>query len=316
VAARSATPASTEPRMKLMVSASHRLSMCPLYLAYESGYFADAGFEVEVTKDIGTAQSLPLLAGGKLDASFTSFGPPVVNAAVRGARVQVVAGRELILSSCGTAGTIFLSRKAFPQGVRNMRQLQGARIAISSSSPQTGFWLETLLQHEGMQLIDVAMRKMREIERIAALRAGALEAFVSTEADLNPELLPLGLIAGPSVARVLPNYQYSHIIFGSRLLDGRVEIGARFLRAYFRSADEFLEGRTPRFLQDYARENNLDPTLLRHACRATFERDGTIHINDMQRYTEWMAAHEMCPVNLDATAFADTRFLKAARSMK
>jgi hypothetical protein len=166
----------------------------------------------KLRKDIGTAQSLPLLAGGKLDASFTSFGPPVVNAAVRGARVQVVAGRELILSSCGTAGTIFLSRKAFPQGVRNMRQLQGARIAISSSSPQTGFWLETLLRHEGMRMSDVVVEKMRDTDKVVALHAGAIEAFLSSQGDLNPELRPLGLVAGPDLPSLLPNFQYSYII--------------------------------------------------------------------------------------------------------
>jgi NitT/TauT family transport system substrate-binding protein len=302
--------------MKLRISADHRLSMCPFYLAYESGYFENAGFDVEVVKDMGTALSLPLLASGKLDASFTSFGPPVVNAVVRGARLRVVAGRELISSSCGTAGTVFVSRKAFPQGVRNMRQLRGARVAMSNSSPQTGFWLDTLLRHEGMRLTDVVVRKMREIERVAALRSGGVDAFISTETDLSPELRPLGLLAGPTVASLLPNYQFSHVLFGSPLLDGLVETGARLLRAYFRGASDFLRGRTPQFLENYAKSNNLDARLVRESCRATFEPGGSIHLDDMRRYTEWMGANDLCPGHLDAAAFVDTRFLEALHKLK
>jgi NitT/TauT family transport system substrate-binding protein len=290
--------------------------MCPFYVAYESGYFRDAGFDVEVVKDMGSAQSLPLLAGGKLDVGFAGMVPAVVNAVVRGARVRLVAGRELVSPSCGTAGTVFLSREVFPHGVRSMRQLKGARIGVTDSSPRTSFWLDTLLQHEGMRLSDVVMRKMPYHEEVAALHAGGIDALVSPETDLNAELGPLGLLAGPSTANLLPNFQFSYIVFGRRLLDGRVETGARFLRAYFRGASDFLGGRTPRFLDDYANQNNLDAKLLRQACRATFERDGTIHLGDLRRYTQWMAAHDLCPANVDPAALVDTRFLEAARTTK
>ena len=307
--------ASPSPRMKLRVATSHNLSMCPFYLAYESGYFAEAGFDIDLVKDLGTAQSLPLLAGGELDSSLGVLGPAVVNAVARGARVRLVAAREVLSPGCGTANTIFVNRKAFPHGIRQMRQLRGARVAIGNSGTWSKFALETLLRHDGMQLSDVVVLKMRDTDKVVALHGGAVDAFLSSQGDLNPELRPLGLVAGPSLASLLPNFQYSYIFFGSRLLDGPVEPGARFLRAHFRGARDYLDGRTPRFLYDYAKLNNLDPTLLREACRASFERDGNIHPDDMRRYTEWLAAQGMCPANVDIAAYVDTRFLEAARRM-
>ena len=303
-------------RMTLRVSAAKHLSMCPFYVAYESGYFADAGFDVELSKDIGAAQSLPLLAGGKLDVALAGFGPSVVNAVIRGARLRLVAAREAIMPACGTAGTVVVSRKAFPNGIQNMRQLKGARIGINGSSPRSGFWLDMLLQHEGMRMSDVVVRKMPEIERLAALRAGGIDAFVTSEADLDPALRPMGFAPGPSVAGILPNVQYSYIVFGSVLLDGPVETGARFLHAYFRGAGDFLRGKTPQYLDDFAASGNLDGKVLRQACRATFEKDGTIHLDDMRLFIQWMAAQDLCPGNVDAAALVDTRFLEAARTMK
>jgi len=303
------------PRMKLRVATSHNLSMCPFYLAYESGYFTEAGFDIEVVKDLGTGQSMPLLAGGKLDVSLGVLGPAVVNAVGRGARVRVVAAREVLSPGCGTVNTIFVNRKAFPHGIREMRQLRGARIGIGNSGTWSKFALDTLLQHEGMRLSDVVVLKMRDTDKVVALHGGAIEAFLSSQGDLNPELRPLGLVAGPGLGSLLPNFQYSYIFFGSRLLDGPVEPGARFLRAHFRGARDYLEGRTPRFLEDYAKLNNLDSKLLREACRASFERDGTIHPDDMRRYTAWLAEQGMCPANVDIAAYVDTRFLEAARRM-
>src|SRR5262245_34087193 len=111
-------------RAKLRISTTTRLTMCPFYVAYESGYFAVAGLDIELVKEMGTAQSLPLLAGGQLDASLTAFGPPVVNAIARGARVRVVAGREITSASCGSAGTLFVNGKRFPNGIRNLAELR------------------------------------------------------------------------------------------------------------------------------------------------------------------------------------------------
>jgi NitT/TauT family transport system substrate-binding protein len=302
--------------MKLRVAAVRLLSMCPFYLAYEAGYFADAGFEVDVVKDLGTPQSLPLLAGGKLDAAFNGFGPSLVNAVAHGGRVRIVAGREILSSSCGTAGTLFVSRKAFPQGVRSMRQLKGARIGVNPGPGFMPFLLETLLRHEGMRLGDVVVRTMSEAERVAAVRSGAIDAYVSGENDMSAELGPLGLVAGPSAASILPNFQFSYICFGSRLLDGPVETGARFLHAYFRGTEDYLNGKSPRYLDEYAKRSNLDAKLLRQACRGTFERDGNIHLGDLRLRAEWMAGHDMCPANVDVATLADTRFLEAVRKMK
>jgi len=306
------TRAYAAPLVKLRISATSRLTMCPFYTAYESGYFADAGLDIELVKDMGTAQSLPLLAGGKIDGTLSSFGPPVVNAIVRGARVRVVAGREVISSACGTAGTIFVSVKRFPHGIQTMRQLKGARIALSQS-PQTTFWFDVLIQAEGMRDNDFQTTKMREGERVLALRAGGIDAYVSSDADFSTEARDLGVSSGPRVSSLLPNYQFSHIMFGRTLLDGPVDTGARFLRAYFRGASEFLQGKTPKFMDEYAQKNDLDPKLLREGCRGTFERDGTIHMKDLQLYTDWMGANALAPAHVNAADLVDNRFLEAAR---
>ena len=171
---------------------------------------------------------------------------------------------------------------------------------------------ELAIQDRAIQESQRQISKMREVERVLALRAGGIDAYISADADFSTEERDLGVAPGPRLSSVMPNFQFSHILFGRTLLDGPTETGARFLRAYFRGAGEFLQGKTPRFMDEYAKQNNLDPKLLREGCRGTFERDGTIHMNDLQRYTDWMGANALCPAHVNAADLVDARFLNAA----
>src|SRR5579884_3530362 len=77
-------------RTLVRVSLSRLLTMSPFYAAYEAGYFRDAGLDVELTKDLPGVQSLPLIAGGRIDVGFIGLSPGFVNAVLRGARLKIV----------------------------------------------------------------------------------------------------------------------------------------------------------------------------------------------------------------------------------
>ncbi len=128
-------------------------------------------------------------------------------------------------------------------------------------------------------------------------------------------LRQLQLAQGPRLSSVLPNFQYSFIVFGSRLLDGDVRTGALFLRAYLRGANDFLAGKTPAFLYDFAKAGDLDPQLVRAACRDSFEHDGSIHLNDLQTGIDWAVLHGYIPRPMTAQSLVDTRFLDELRKM-
>ncbi len=57
-------------RIPLRVALSPHLTMSPFYTGYEAGYFNEAGFDMELSKELPNVQSIPLLASGKLDVGF------------------------------------------------------------------------------------------------------------------------------------------------------------------------------------------------------------------------------------------------------
>ena len=130
----------------LRVSVSPQPSMAGLYLAYESGYFKDQGLSIElVVLNGGSAEAIPLLAGWRLETSFAPLTPAMINARTRGARLRLVAGREIVALNCSDYGVIYGNRRFFPNGLADLRELKGKRIAVSRPGGTTFFALDVIL---------------------------------------------------------------------------------------------------------------------------------------------------------------------------
>ncbi|MGD0200621.1 MAG: ABC transporter substrate-binding protein [Bryobacteraceae bacterium] len=296
----------------VLVGALPYLSMSGFYLARELGYFSDAGLDVQVQQLPGAQQAIPLLAGGKLDVSFAALSPAFINAAGRGARARIVAGREII-SPAYSDNALYGRRAAFPRGLKVLKELAGKRIAIPGRAMIAEFWLDAILERAELSQSDVQIVMLGHSESVAALLAGKIDAMLGGSfADRSFDALSPDILLGIRLADVLPNSQFSHVIFGERLLDGALEVGARFLAAYLRGSREFMRGRTPRFLDEYARANGLDPKRAREAHRNTVTADGSIDMQSLQRYRDWAVRKGYCPEAVRVSQLVDTRFLDEA----
>jgi hypothetical protein len=94
-------------------------------------------------------------------------------------------------------------------------------------------------------------------------------------------------------------------------MDADTELGADFLRTYFRGTREYLAGATPVFLENWVRDNGMDRDLVIKGCRDTFVPDGSISLADLQKYLDWLAERSYIQP-LKAEALADSRWLDRA----
>jgi NitT/TauT family transport system substrate-binding protein len=287
--------------------------MSSFYLAHELGYFVEAGLEVEIQQVRFSAEMAVLLAGGELDVSFLAINPSFINAVAKGAKLKIVGGREIASPTCGTVGTVYGHRRSFPQGLADLRWLKGKRIAIVKKASIQEFFLDTLLESVGMSSDDVQVVELRRSEAVAALVGRKIHALLAHSFDKDPASLSSQIVRGSGFSQVLPNFQYTYLVFGQALLMTDATIGAKFFSAYLRGAKEFLEGRTPRFMEEYARSNGLDPKNTREACRNTFTPDGTINLEDLQKFIDWTVRRGYCPEPVKAAQLVDTRFLAEVR---
>ena len=302
-----------QEKRPLQVSAGPYLAMSSLYLGLERGYFREAGLDVELRQVPGSSQALPLLARGRIDVAFTALNPSLVNAVIKGARIRIVAGREILAPACPDAIIAYGSAATFPDGLTDARQLRGKRVSVTRSSTFGLFMLDHLLRGAGLSLDDVKLARLRRSEAIAGLMSGQIDATSGSDLRFSHVLESDKIVRGIPLAEVLPEFQYSFVLFGKRLLQGDSRAGARFLSAYLRAGRDFLRGETPEFMNEYSASNHLDAEAVRTACRDTFRADGEIQMEDIQETIDWFDEQHMIEDRLTAARITDTRFLRLAR---
>jgi NitT/TauT family transport system substrate-binding protein len=288
----------------------------PLYLADELGYFDGAGLKVEIHRTNSDTEPIPLLATGQIDAAMETLTPAFVNTVAKGKHLRIVAGRLAATPTCSSTGTLFGNRNTFPTGLSDLRLLKGKRVGVTSATALSAFCLDMILAPAGLSAKDVNLVPLHQQESIAALVAGKLDAIVVSQFDNDLEVMSPVVIRGTGLAKVFPNFQTGFLTFGPSLLEGDPRTGTNFLAAYLRGVDDFVAGKTPKFLDEYARSAQLDPEKLRQGCRDWFPKDGKIDPANVGRWIDWMVARGFCPQKLDAAQLIDTRFIDAVESRK
>jgi len=301
--------------LTLRVSAATYPTLAAFYLARELGYFEAAGFRLDISQNAFATQVIPLLSGGKLDVAFNGLSPAFFNAVTRGARLRIVAGREIVTPGSNDC-TLYGYRGSFPRGLANLNELRGKRIAVRGKAIISEYWLDAMLQHAGLTQKDVRVVYLDRAESFAALSKGKIDAMVgSFFLDRDFAAIEPRLVLGIHISDVLPNSQFSHVVFGRKLLDSPAETGGRFLAAYLRGVWNFAHGKNPKFLDDLAKESGWDLERTREACRRTVPPGGAIDMASLEHFADWAVAKGYCPPGVKAADSVDTRFLKEAHRL-
>ena len=284
--------------------------MSPLHLAEEEGFFHDAGLKIVFQVERKNEHIVSLMAGGNADVGFVQVLPALINSISSGARIRIVAGRDIAAgSTCSSFGTLYGNRKAFPHGLSDLHELIGKRVAVSGRAHFLAFCLDAAMASAGLSIADVHLLELEQTQAIPALISGKIDATEASFMEARKESLTDQLVRGPGLADVLPGMQYNFVAFGPRLLDGDPKIGAAFLRAYFRGARAFAAGGVPqKFIQSLGLEIGIDPELVLKGCRSGAVLDGRIDQASVQRVLVWSVKNGFSPNAPTVTAMLDTRF--------
>jgi NitT/TauT family transport system substrate-binding protein len=296
---------------KLKIAASRRLTTSSLHLAYELGYFKEAGFDIEILQAGNAGTSMALLAGGKVDAYLGGASTALLNAIIKGLRLKIVAGREVASTSCGNIGAVYGLRRTFPRGLDDLGQLRGKRVATGPAIGLAHFSLDSHLAHAGLTRQDIHTVSLDFRESVPALLGGGVDAIIGTD-DFDKELASLSsnLVHSAGLASIHPDFQYSFILFGETLATEDPRTGGRFLGAYLRGARAFAAGGTPKFMQEFAKANHFDLSISSTLCRSTFPPDGAISLDSLRLFSDWALEKKHIPRRVETSELADDRYLK------
>lgn len=261
------------------------LSQAPIFIALEEGMFAREGIEIERVPLSSSYLALPGLMAGELDAAIPQAGPALFNAVARGGQARLVAsGVQLARGGCSYAAF-------FGNGLTLAALTSGeARQVSISADPLAfeGYLVDLLRRRPGAERLQVIFREMPVQAQQAALTSRALDlAFLSEPWMARMRQAGIGTVAVGG-EELLPDAQFTALMFSQRLLNDANGLGRRFLRAYLAALRQYNEGATPRNLDIIARATRLPQEILSQACWPSMPSDGALRLDGLEAYQRWL----------------------------
>ncbi len=222
-------------KTKINVGALRFTSHAASFVAYERGYFADEGLDVEF-QFFQAAQPMAIaIASGDVDYGVTAISGGLISLAQKGA-AKVIGGA--LQEEKGIDGQkILASNAAYGAGLTAPAALDGKLWGITQAGSSFHYMGSKISAAEGVSLKYKPLQKVGAI--IGALKSGQIDAW-----SIVPHIAKA--LAGAkkvkiigSVADYIPNYQVTTVFTSTRNTRERKDLVKRFLKAFSMGADDF-----------------------------------------------------------------------------
>jgi ABC-type nitrate/sulfonate/bicarbonate transport system substrate-binding protein/LysM repeat protein len=215
--------AADRPLQKINVAySSISGNMAPLWVTQDKGFFRKYGLDVQsILIESGTTTAQALVAG---DISFASVaGPAVIQSALRGADVVMIAGVINTLTF-----QLFTER-----GITRPDQFKGKAVGVTRYGSATDFAMRYALDKYGLDTNkEVAVLQLGNLPAmLAALEAGKIQgAMLSMPTSVRAKKSGFPMLADLQMLGL--EYQHTSIATSRALLKSKPDLARDFMRAY------------------------------------------------------------------------------------
>ncbi len=158
---------------KIKVGALRFTSHSGNFVAFERGYFADAGLDVEFEFFQAAQPMAVAIASGDVDYAVTAVSGGLISLAQKGA-IRVIGGA--LSEEAGIDGQKFLaSDAAFQAGVKTPKDLAGKKFAVTQAGSSFHYMGSKMAQAEGIEMSFTPLQKVGAI--IGAMKSGQVDGW-------------------------------------------------------------------------------------------------------------------------------------------
>lgn len=297
-------------RAAVRVNIQPFMGYAPFIIAKEEGLFEKYGVDVEFVT-APSAEAIPMTMAGQLDMSAAVVNAGMFNAIGKGGAARVVMGLSrwradgcIPAAILGQAG----QREAL-QDVRNWTEVATA----TDPTDMLAYFLDTVLSQSDRSLADIELTKVPAPAMVEALGTGATQLVMVGEPWITNLTAGGNAVILQEGQKTLPDSQFSVVLFGERLLDSP-EQADHIARALLEAFEQYQEGPTDRNVELLSAYTKLEPDLLRKVCWAPIPADGSINLESMMGFQEWMLRQGLLDNVLSPDRFMDARILNDLHS--
>lgn len=236
---------------KITVGALRFTSHAASFVAFERGYFAEAGLDVEF-RFFQAAQPMAVaIASGDADYAVTAVSGGLINLAAKGA-TKVIGGA--LSEEAGIDGQkILASKAAFDAGLTHPSKLDGKTFGISQAGSSFHYMGSKIAQKEGVTVTFKPLQKVGAI--IGALKSGQIDAWSIVPHIAKPLAGGGAVHIIGNVADYIPNYQVTTVFTSANNAANERSKTEAFLAAFSKGADDFNAALVDKTAGDAAAED-------------------------------------------------------------
>lgn len=318
-----ATPALSQNR-KISVGALRFTSHSGSFVAFERGYFADAGLDVEL-KFFQAAQPMAIaIASGSVDYAVTAISGGLISLAQKGA-VKVIGGA--LSEEPGIDGQkILASDAAFKAGVTSPKKLDGKVFGMSTAGSSFHYMGSKVAAAEGVSVKFKPLQKVGAI--IGALKSGQIDAW-SIVPHIAKPLAKSGAahIIG-NVSDYLPNYQITTVFTSARNAAEQEDMTSDFLTGFSKGVADYnaaMIAKTGgkdgvdemvRLIHKYVYADRplekAAPSIINGTMR--LNEAATLNVASIEDQLKWFQSEALVDADITMDTLVDTSYVKTIRA--
>ncbi|HLI29421.1 MAG TPA: ABC transporter substrate-binding protein [Chloroflexota bacterium] len=294
------------------------ISMAPLFIALERGYFDALNLHLEMIRFNSGALMVAPLSTGELDFGGGGLNAGLYNALSRDIRIRIVADGSRSRPGWGTS-VVLVRKDLWDSGaVRSPTDLRGRRVSFATEGSPIDYMMRNWIQQHGLTMDDLEVLRLTSSDVAVGFQNRALDVATASEP------FPTQAVASGLAARwlddgdVVPGMQIS-ALFASERVVGQPEVMRAFLTAYVRAIREYLAADAGRAAEDMlaaiSKWTTVPVETLRQTGAPYFDPGGQVDVEDLQRQQEFWLREGMVRERADLGALVDLRFAEAASQL-
>jgi NitT/TauT family transport system substrate-binding protein len=226
--------AATKRNLAVLNLASH----APSFIAYERGYFKDAGLDIEL-KFFEAAQPMAVaIASGDAEFGVTAMSGGLISLAQKDA-VKVVGGA--LTEEKGIVGAVILaSNKAYEAGLTDPSKLSGKTFGITTTGSSFHFMAHKIAVANKIKLADIQLKPLQKLGALVGalstnqIDAWAIQANVANKMIREGAAKKIGLVSDYA-----PDYQVTTGFTSTKNAKNDRALTESFIKAYSRAIDDY-----------------------------------------------------------------------------
>ena len=311
-----AIAANTRIRVGALRFTSHSGS----FVAFERGYFADAGLDVEL-KFFQAAQPMAVaIASGDIDYAVTAISGGLISLAQKGA-IKVIGGA--LAEEEGIDGQqILVSDAAFKAGVTHPSMLDGRSWGMTQTGSSFHYMGSRIAAVEGVTLSFRPLQKVGAV--IGALKSGQIDAW-SIVPHIAKPLANSGKVHIVGAVRdYVPNYQITTVFTSAKNAANERALTESFLAGFTRGVDDYTAAMIDRtggedgvnamvdlihkyVYTDRPREKAA-PSIINGTMR--LNKDAALNLASVQHQLDWFKAEGLVDASISIDDLVDRSYVR------